>query len=49
MHNSFITTHAQLRITEIKYTLNYYFDRHQMSVEDGDIHQNYLIEGRSSL
>ena len=34
MHNSFITTHAQLRITEIKYTLNYYFDRHQMSVED---------------
>ena len=34
MHNSFITTHAQFRITGIKHTLNYYFVGHQISVED---------------
>ena len=34
MHNSFITIHAQFRITVIKHTLNYYFVGHQISVED---------------
>ena len=33
-HNSFKTTHAELRITEIKHTLSCYFVRHQMSDED---------------
>ena len=48
MHNSFITTHAQFRITEIKHTLNYYFVGHQISVED-EYTPEVLIEGRSGL